>query len=96
MKKTEDNKSQPQLIPVYLDGKLLVEETFQDVVKRLGSDRDVTLALLRGNGKVNLFTPGNQEGIVMRDGFLHHDFSFIMSGMPSVKHKSIINENETK
>ena len=68
--KEESEAFEAQLIPVYEKGKLLTNETFQDVVKRIGSDKLVSLHLLRNDGKVNL------------DDFLHHDFSYRHMGIP--------------
>ena len=72
--KTETPSNASQLIQVFKNGELLVEETFQDVVKRVGSEKHVVLALLKNRGKINLDT--FQEGIVMKpNGYLHHENS---------------------
>lgn len=64
------------LIHVFLNGRLIAKETFQDVVKRVGSESLVTLELLRNEGQICLENIQRlPEGIVMKeDGTLHHEF----------------------
>jgi hypothetical protein len=68
-------------IRVYKGGELIAEESFLDVVSRVGDEKKVILELLKGDGFINLDNifaerRATHEGIIMKPNTQRGIFKF--------------------